>query len=67
MGYYNPPPLKEILSQDLREEGEHKKLMKDTLTVENRGFQDNWTEENFSVSHVAFPSMRVDDRAPCRS
>jgi hypothetical protein len=44
--------------------GAHKKRTKDTLTVEHRGFRDNWTEENFSVSDAASPSQSPKDR--CR-
>jgi hypothetical protein len=38
MGYYSPPSLKEISSQDLRKEGKHKKAMKDALVMEEGGY-----------------------------
>jgi hypothetical protein len=63
----HPSPLERNLAlRFTRGRREHMKMMKDTLTVEHRGFQDNWTEENFLVSHVTFPSMRAGGKAPCR-
>jgi hypothetical protein len=39
-------------------EGEAQETMKDVLIMEKQGYQDRWKEENFSVSHASFPSMR---------
>jgi hypothetical protein len=56
MEYYSPSPLTEILSRDLQKEGEHRKMMKDALVMEIRGYR--VVEKGiFIVSLVAFPSV----------
>jgi hypothetical protein len=45
MGCYNPSPLIEISSRVYERRGKHKKMMKDALVVEIRGYRDSQEED----------------------
>jgi hypothetical protein len=46
------------IPRDLWKEVEHKKMMKDVLTVEKKVYKNSSKAENFSVSHTTFSSVR---------
>jgi hypothetical protein len=52
-----PLLLKRNLVPRFLKGGEAQETINDALTVENRGYQNRWKEENSSVSHAAFPSV----------
>jgi hypothetical protein len=51
-----PSSLKRNLVLRFTKGGGAQETMKDALIVQKKN-QDRWKEENFSISHAAFPSM----------